>query len=168
MITLRPPRPDELAAVSRLCLRSKAHWGYDAQFMSACAAELTVSEEDLRRDKIVVAVDGDVLVGVAHVAEDNGAEDNGAEENGISFLEKLFVEPSHMGKGVGRRLFEWSRGAARALGASQMIVEADPDAVSFYVAMKCRPAGMVASGSIPGRMLPRLMCDTAPSRVGPQ
>ena len=35
MLTLRTPGPDEAAALTELCLRSKAVWGYDAQFMKA-------------------------------------------------------------------------------------------------------------------------------------
>ncbi|MEE8545291.1 MAG: hypothetical protein V3T29_05715 [Alphaproteobacteria bacterium] len=40
---IRPARPGEAAALTDLALRSKAHWGYDAAFMAACRAELTVT-----------------------------------------------------------------------------------------------------------------------------
>lgn len=39
---IRPARPDEVAEMSRLALRSKAHWGYSKEFLVACKAELTV------------------------------------------------------------------------------------------------------------------------------
>jgi hypothetical protein len=35
-VRLRAPRLDELEALSDLCLRSKAVWGYDAAFLEAC------------------------------------------------------------------------------------------------------------------------------------
>lgn len=149
MITLRAPQPHELQAASELCLRSKAHWGYDADFMAACEVELTLSAEDLSRDMVVLAFADEEIAGVAQVSFD---------EDGC-FLEKLFVDPSLMGKGIGRALFEWSCSAARQLGAEQMVIEADPDAVPFYLAMYCREAGFASSGSIPGRTLPRLVCD---------
>jgi hypothetical protein len=38
-------------------------------------------------------------------------------------------------------------------------IEADPDAVRFYQRMGARLAGSAASGSIPGRTLPRLILD---------
>ena len=39
------------------------------------------------------------------------------------------------------------------------VVEADPGAVPFYLRMGCRVIGSVASGSIPGRILPLLAMD---------
>ena len=88
------------------------------------------------------------MAGVAQVSHD----DDGC------FLEKLFVDPGFMERGIGRALFRWSRLVAAGFGAREMIVEADPDAVPFYRAMGCTPAGTAQSGSIPNRILPRLVC----------
>lgn len=133
--------------MSALCLRSKAHWVYDAAFMALCARELTLTAADLERDAVAVAVSGGDLAGVAQVS--SGAEG--------CFLEKLFVDPPWIGRGVGKRLFGWAVSAAAGRGAAEMIVEADPGAVPFYVAMGGAQAGKAASGSIPGRRLPRLI-----------
>ncbi|MEQ9258690.1 MAG: GNAT family N-acetyltransferase [Roseovarius sp.] len=152
VITLRAPLPEELPAASALCLRSKAHWGYDAAFMAACVEELTLTEDELLTTKVTLAFADGALAGVAQVSNSEAG----------CFLEKLFVEPAHMGRGLGRVLFRWSCEAARELGASEMIVEADPDAEAFYCAMGCTPAGSAPSGSIPGRVLPRLLHDLRP------
>ncbi len=148
MVALRKPDLDELEAASDLCLKSKAFWGYDAAFMSACVSELTLTEEDLSSTKVTLAISNGKLAGVAQVSN---------SEDGC-FLEKLFVDPAFMGQGIGRTLFRWSCAAASQLAAINMIVEADPDAVPFYVAMGCTPAGKAPSGSISGRFLPRLIC----------
>src|SRR5476649_1400099 len=42
-ITIRPALLDEADALSALCLRSKAHWGYDAAFMALSQDALTIS-----------------------------------------------------------------------------------------------------------------------------
>ncbi|MEM6899190.1 MAG: GNAT family N-acetyltransferase [Pseudomonadota bacterium] len=149
MIILRAPELHELPAASELCLRSKAYWGYDADFMSACVEELTLTKDDIAQDLVVLAWDDDAIVGVAQVSD--GADG--------CYLEKLFVEPAQMGNGVGRKLFDWSRSAGAQLGARQIIVEADPEAVPFYKAMHCKDAGSAPSSSIPGRILPRLVCE---------
>lgn len=149
MIALRPLRESELETASQLCLRSKAHWGYDADFMRRCEAELTLAAAHLTESEIVAAIDGDRLVGIAQVAQ---AVDG-------CFLEKLFVDPGAMNLGTGRRLFEWAVDCARGIGATQIVVEADPDAVPFYRKMGCKSAGSVPSGSIPDRQLPRLVFD---------
>lgn len=146
-LILRTPKETDLAEMSALCLRSKAHWGYDAAFMTACVPELTLMPEDLRSDTLAVAEDESGLAGVAQVSF--SAEG--------CWLEKLFVEPKRMGEGVGRLLFNWSVETARHLGAAEMIVEADPSAAPFYERMGCFHAGDAPSGSIPGRRLPRLV-----------
>lgn len=146
-VKLRPPRVDELATLSRLCLRSKAVHGYGAPMMAAFRQELLISREDLEVDAIAVAQTEDGVVGVAQVSH---------TEDGC-YLEKLFIEPDAMGQGYGSLLFEWAVKAARAGGASEMIIESDPGAAKFYRSMGAKPAGIAPSGSVFGRTLPRLV-----------
>lgn len=148
-VELRKAMAEDLRAASALCLRSKAHWGYDDAFMDACRPELTLTQRDLDDDHVVVSFDVARLTGVAQVS---------FGEDGC-FLEKLFVNPDDMGKGIGQTLFAWCISVARDLGTNELIVEADPQAESFYVRMGCRSAGTAMSGSIPGRTLPRLTID---------
>ncbi|ETR76784.1 N-acetyltransferase GCN5 [Afipia sp. P52-10] len=146
MLRLRSARPDETAALTELCLRSKAVWGYDEAFMTACRAELTITPDDLERFSLQVACAGNDLVGVAQVVIDGREAD----------LAKLFVEPSALRTGAGRTLFDWAAREARRQGAQRLWIEADPDAAAFYRRMGAVDDGTVASGSIPGRLLPRL------------
>jgi GNAT superfamily N-acetyltransferase len=93
---------------------AKGHWGYDPQLVAAWAETMTIPTRPLlaERDREVV--------GWASV-----------ERRGdVLWLEDLWVEPSAMGRGAGRELFE----RARALGAGcvRMEWEADPNAVPFY------------------------------------
>lgn len=143
---LRRPVLTELGALSRLCLRSKAHWGYDAAFMAACEAELTLSEADLA-DEIILLEGPDGLAGLAQVSFDQTD----------CYLEKLFIDPARMGRGYGRVLYDWAVAAACRLGATEMIIEADPDAAPFYTRMGAVRAGHAPSGSVAGRPLPRFV-----------
>lgn len=145
-VILRPPVPEDLEGLSALCLRSKAHWGYDAAFLRACAAELRIGPEDLLRSRLAVAERGGEALGVVQLTV--------AGE--VAELDKLFVAPGHMGRGIGRRLFDWAAQVARAEGAHHLRIEADPGAVPFYRAMGAVVVGDALSGSIPGRMLPLL------------
>lgn len=122
--------------------------------MAACREELTLTPDDLERDPVIVAESGGTAIGVAQVSMD----DDGC------FLEKLFVEPDIIGSGAGGRLFDWAVEAARGLGAQQMIIESDPGAEGFYLAQGARRAGEAPSGSVPGRVLPRLVYDLAQRR----
>lgn len=147
---IRTPDIAELPALSELCLRSKAVWGYDAAFMAACRAELTLHPDDLLSSRIVVAEQGGAIVGVVQVRQVGHREAD---------LAKLFVEPSALRGGIGKVLFAWAADAAKGMGAMRLVIEADPDAAPFYRRLGARDAGLAPSGSIAGRMLPRLMLD---------
>ena len=143
---IRSPTSEELASLSELCLRSKATWGYNREFLEACRGELSLDQSDLESTRIAVAEHDGKMVGVAQVKVMGDEAD----------LLKLFVEPIAIGRGVGRMLFAWAINVARENGATQLTIESDPDAAPFYRRMGAYDFGQAPSGSIPGRMLPRL------------
>jgi GNAT superfamily N-acetyltransferase len=143
---LRSPQEHELEALSALCLRSKAVWGYDQAFLDACRAELTIRFEELETTAICVAEHDGALVGVTQITIAGDTAE----------LQKMFVEPGAIGLGIGKALFAWASSKAKALGARHLTIDADPGAVGFYRKMGAIERGTVPSDSIPGRMLPRL------------
>src|ERR1700710_798179 len=150
-IVVRRAELEELQSLSALCLRSKAVWGYDQSFLEACREELSFRPQDLQSTGIAVAETDSGVVGVVQVKVVNAEAD----------LMKLFIEPTQMRSGVGRVLMNWAVERARSLGAIRMFIEADPDAAQFYRNNGAHDVGVVASGSIPGRMLPTLVIDLA-------
>ena len=145
-IPIRFARVDESGELSALCLRSKAHWGYDEAFLEACRDELTIAEHEVGDLLRVAEVDG-VLAGVVQIASDRDSWS----------VEKLFVDPPFIGQGVGAVLLHWAMDAARGRGAKSLSIDADPDAAPFYRRYGAVDDGQVPSGSIPGRFLPRLV-----------
>ena len=113
--------------------------------MADCVAELTVSEEDIREHTFfVLEEDGDVIgfCGLEALSDARGE------------LIDVFVEPSHLRRGHGRRLIEHAKQTARTRGWGSLVVQADPNAQEFYGSCGGRQIGTVPSGSIPGRRLP--------------
>ena len=149
VVRVRPPRADELAKLSKLCLRSKAVWEYDQAFLDACRRELTLRKEELLTSHIAVAEVRDDVVGIAQVKVDHLEAD----------LLKLFVEPTRLRSGTGRLLFNWACEVAREHGAIRLLIESDPDAAPFYRCMGAADVGFAPSDSIPERMLPVLAYD---------
>jgi GNAT superfamily N-acetyltransferase len=144
-VSIRKAKPGESEGLTALCLRSKAHWGYDAEFMRLCMASLTVSEASIAAGRVLVAIDdADRTIGTVSVAED----DEGPE------LALMFIDPSAMGGGIGRALFGEAVRLARSLGYPCMTILADPNAAPFYERMGARFVRNAPSDAIPGRTLP--------------
>ena len=71
-MNLRQARKMELSELSALCMRSKAHWGYDDSFVAACRAELTLGLHDLDENLMRVAEQEGAPVGVAQISLQGG------------------------------------------------------------------------------------------------
>jgi GNAT superfamily N-acetyltransferase len=156
-LTIRPPTIDELAGLSDLCFRSKAVWGYDEEFMEACRGELSFGPRDLELTSIAVAEHNGKPTGVAQLRV-IGDE---------AHLLKLFVEPNALRGGTGTALLVWATDVAKKLGAERLTIESDPDAAPFYRRMGAHDVGQAPSGSVPGRMLPKLVMNLRPAAGRP-
>ena len=145
--TIRPAQPADAAVLTALALRSKAYWGYPADFMSACEVELRVTAEKINSPRMAyyVAMHGDNAAGFAALEFVSGP---------TAELEALFIEPDLIGRGFGRELMQFAIRVAESQGIKRLLIQSDPRAEDFYLAAGARPVGERESGSIPGRMLP--------------
>ena len=143
---VRAARPDEADVLTALALRSKASWGYSEAFMDACRAELTLTPEKMAAWRIWVAEEAGEIAGMVALRLDGAKAE----------LEDFFVDPSFQQKGVGSALIEVLLAACRAAGAEEVGLDADPNAEAIYARLGFRTIGRSPSGSIPGRMLPRM------------
>jgi GNAT superfamily N-acetyltransferase len=150
---IRAPTIEELPNLSELCFRSKAVWGYNDEFLEACCSELSFDERDLQLMPIAVAEHDGKLLGVVQVKVMGDEAD----------LLKLFVDPSGLRRGVGKTLLVWATNVAREKGATRLIIDLDPGAAQFYRRMGAYDVGQAPSGSIPGRMLPKLAINLCPA-----
>jgi GNAT superfamily N-acetyltransferase len=149
-MTVRPAAPSEAAALSALCKRAKAHWGYDAAFMAMSDASLTIAPALIEAGRVLIAEKNGQLLGMASLEP---------LEDGTFDLLHMFVEPSAIGSGVGRVLFRDIATLARTLGAMRLSILADPHAEAFYLRMGAQRIGEAPSDAIPGRFLPLLKFD---------
>ena len=141
---IRQAGAGEASALSAVALRSKAHWGYDAEFMADCADELTWGETD-------------IASGTFWVVQDEG----GAR---LGFCELCLVQrygrggsalcrpgchgPRQWPCAYGARPKSWQANTRPA----QSVLMPTPHAVGFYQRMGAEVVGKAPSGSIPGRV----------------
>jgi hypothetical protein len=113
---IRLARVEEAAALSDLCFRSKAVWGYDPEFMALMPAALEVAGEDIIAGDVWIATGADgQIAGVIALASSHAP--------GMLDLNKLFVEPRHIRGGVGRCT---TRGRGRRGAAARRRAADDP------------------------------------------
>ena len=63
IVQIRRAQPNEAAQLGALAMRSKALWGYDAAFMEACRAPLTVTPERIATSPFYVLDEGGTITG---------------------------------------------------------------------------------------------------------
>jgi GNAT superfamily N-acetyltransferase len=144
---IRLARTEEAAALSDLCVRSKAVWGYDERFMEQAQASLQVRPEQIAAGDVWVVTRADGgFAGVMALAP-------GDQPDTVD-LDKLFVEPRSIRAGFGRVLLAHAVAESRRRGAKRMTILADPYAAAFYERSGARWIGEAPSDAIPGRMVP--------------
>jgi N-acetylglutamate synthase-like GNAT family acetyltransferase len=116
---LRPAASGDYERVRELTLESKAHWGYDRDFVRSWAEGLTFESD---RERWVAEVEGEIVAWAALVPPSDG----------VAVLDDLWVDPPSMGRGLGSRLFRLVADRARELGAERLEWGAEPNSVGFY------------------------------------
>jgi GNAT superfamily N-acetyltransferase len=149
---IRRARPDEAPRLRALAHRSKAHWPYSAEFLERVRPMLRLEPREIEAAEVWVLEEAGEVAGW-HRVTIHGAQ---AE------LEDLWLEPSWIGTGRGRRLFEHAARVACSRGARVMEWDAEPYAEGFYRAMGGVEIGRTPSAAEEGRTLPRMRLVLSP------
>jgi GNAT superfamily N-acetyltransferase len=147
-LLIRPARPDEASSMTALCIRAKAHWGYDLHFMTTAARLLQIRVEQIEAGGVLAALRDSAQqpCGVAAIVP--------LRRPGWFELSHLFVAPECFGLGIGRALFDAAVARAADRGATHVSILSDPNAAGFYEKLGARRCGEAPSGVDRKRMLP--------------
>ena len=116
---VRPVTEADHERLRELTFESKAHWGYDRDFVRGWAEGLSFETD---RERWVAELDGEIVAWAALALP----------VAGIAVLDDLWVDPTAIGRGVGSCLFGHAAERARELGAERLEWGAEPNAVGFY------------------------------------
>jgi len=156
-IKIERGQPSQADLLSDLCIRSKQSNGYDDAFMELCRDELTVNAEQLETEQWWVAIDKQTSTTCGCVGllldDDSNQPANSGE------VHAFFIDPQYKRQGVGRLLWATLRSFAKEQDITNLVLFADPYAVPFYESMGFTVTGQSPSGSIAGRMLPKMEID---------
>ena len=146
-MNIRPALESEAPDLCDVVMRAKSHWGYSPEALERWGPALAVAPADIRDKPTFVAVTGDEIVGFYSLCTSPGAWE----------LDNLWVLPKFMHQGIGRALLGHALATAARGGATEVTVDADPNAESFY--LEC---GAIRRGDVPAPIAGQ------PERVRPQ
>jgi ribosomal protein S18 acetylase RimI-like enzyme len=133
-VTIRDMREQDLPAVCQLlcaCYRLLGRLEklspQQVEFLLSKRGSLESVSREWRRQLYLVACAGDTILGVVAVRANE--------------ITKLYVDPLHHGKGVGRALFHAAEASIRKAGFAELYLGAATSAVPFYQAMGAGVAG---------------------------
>ncbi|WP_176041897.1 GNAT family N-acetyltransferase [Burkholderia stabilis] len=145
--TVRAARTADADELTKLARLSKAHWRYPEDWLDLWQSDLTISPETIEGAIGYVAESAGTIIGFwVRASSDSDQPTPGW----------LFVHPDHMGRGVARALWEEIRREAAARGIRSFVIEADPNAVPFYLTLGAEKIGTKESSVVPGRLFPIL------------
>ncbi len=146
MLQLRPARPDDDRCLTDLAARSEAHWGYDTAFMATFREVYRITEAFITEHTVFVAEEDDRILGFyALVDGDEGVE-----------LEYMYLDPSRLGRGLGRILWEHMAAHCRAKDIERIHLVCGPEPRAFYLKMGAVQTGEADSLVVPGRRVARM------------
>jgi RimJ/RimL family protein N-acetyltransferase/N-acetylglutamate synthase-like GNAT family acetyltransferase len=141
---LRVAKPEDIAALTALVLRAKAHWPYSVAQIEAWRDQLAVSPESLS-----MLVGGATTTYVAQNERGIAGFYQLRCQSGECALEHLWVEPAQMRQGIGGTLLSHARVIAMDRGAARICIDSEPHAEAFYVAHGAVRVSTIAA-PIPG------------------
>jgi GNAT superfamily N-acetyltransferase len=118
-------------ALTEIAHAAKRHWGYPERWMQLWRDTLTITPDYIADNEVYLARAGEQVVGF-YALLGSGAK---------LTLDHLWLVPSQIGAGIGRKLFDHAITTARRLGAAEVEVEADPNATGFYERMGATRVG---------------------------
>jgi len=140
--TMLRATPDDAACLKEIAVAAKGYWNYAPEWMARWEQLFQIKRDDIEQYQVYKARHGAATIGWYSIIL----------RGTTALLDDLWVEPAHIGKGVGRMLFDHARQTAQSIGACRLELEADPNAVGFYQHMGATIVGEVDSAM--GRKLP--------------
>ncbi|MBI5930227.1 MAG: GNAT family N-acetyltransferase [Chloroflexi bacterium] len=144
--SIRGATPDEADFLTELMRRSKAYWGYTAKWMAAVRDTMQITADQIATHEVFVLEAGDQTVGFCHFYKRPDA----------IYLEDLFIDPTFIGQGYGKILFQHVIHLAQTWGFEKIIFEADPNAEAFYRKMGAEIIAYHPSPLFEDRLLPQM------------
>ncbi|MFK8036778.1 MAG: GNAT family N-acetyltransferase [Crocinitomicaceae bacterium] len=130
--------------LTELTIRSKSHWGYSSEQINKWKDDLTIPTEYIDQYEVYKLMQGQKVIGYYSYKE---------VEDKIIKLDNIFLEPSFIGKGLGKIMMNHFFKIIEVSKYETIRLDSDPNAEKFYQNLGFKVIGRLES-SIPNRFLP--------------
>lgn len=135
---IRSAKAEDADILTPISFESKGYWGYPKAYFEIWHNELTITPEYINKNDVLVFKNDRVILGYYSIAE---LQDDG-ELSGIKikkgfWLEHMFIVQSHIGQGIGTRMFDHLRERCKERRIKEVSILADPNSRGFYEKMGC-------------------------------
>lgn len=137
----------DLDAINQLLRLSKSYWGYDEAFINKFMEKLRITPNHFEKSTIFLLHVDNELAGFYNFL---------INEGDVLELDNFFIHPNHIGKGLGRKLWDACCKTSKKFGKTEFIIWSDPHAGHFYLRMGCEKIGVRESPVMPNRYPPIL------------
>lgn len=120
-ISIKKETASELPILNKISVRSKMYWNYPIAWMEKWSDGMMLHEKDLEEQEVYTLMLSKEVIGFCSIQE---------LENDYEII-NLWVLPSYIGKGYGKYLLNKTMEKV-VKEEKNIIVEADPNAESFY------------------------------------
>lgn len=145
-ITIRRAQTHEAVALSDLVMRSKSYWPYPTDYLSKCVDALRIDESYISNWPVFVGEVKGTVVGIFALKTIAGEHR----------LDHLWIDPSFIGMGYGKKLLLAAIIEAKKIGWNEFRLAADPYALEFYLRLGGNQIGVVQSRIKPDLFLPHV------------
>ena len=156
MVTIRSAKSSESNILTGISFASKRYWNYPEEYFDVWKNELTILSDYILKNDVSVFENSGTIIGYYSIIELKDTIDISGLNCDMGFwLEHMFIEPPHIGQGIGSMLFKHLQKRCITKGIGELKILADPNARGFYEKMGCVYIGEYPS-TIKNRTTPLL------------
>ena len=135
---IRAAKTEDSEALTKISFASKNYWNYPKEYFEIWKNELTISRDYIHEnDVFVYEKDGSIIGYYSMVNLKAGIEISGIPIDKGIWLEHMFIDPDHIGTGIGTKLFQHMRERCISADIREVGILADPNARGFWEKMGC-------------------------------
>lgn len=139
--------------LTQLAIDSEGTWGFDSAFMTLFRRTYRITKNFIVGNLVYKMLIDEQLIGFFGIVK----------EDYISTLEYFYIAPGFIGKGYGKKMWQFMREICMENHINQIEFVTSPEAGTFYKACGAVNTDIVESLVIKGRMIPKFRYKIDPS-----